>query len=838
MRVSRWLRFITVLCGLLWGLAGAQLLGGKGAQSELRTVVTPHFRVLHPPRLEVFARQVAAAAEFIRAEVIATVGNDPGLTDVLVGDETDDFNGYALPGPYPFVRVYATFPDPTDIGAQWQDVMVALVGHEFTHVAHLSTRDDLRNTLRGVFGPVPGLLEARVPPAWFVEGYAVYLESKLTTGGRVRDSLTRTLRRAIAIKGRFPSLSDAGIGTLERYPFGNTRYVFGAGFVDFLVQRYGEAGLRAVIARYNGTITFEAAWQGVHGVSLEALWAQWAALETAAARDDLERLGKSGLEAGTVLHAGSGAPAWRDATHYAFMQGNALRTARLVNGRAILEPRFTVLPSRPQRLSYLPDGSLVYSRLRADGATTYGEVYRFEDGVETRLTTGARARDAIADGACIVWVRDVLEREPRVTLERRCGETTATVWTAPSGWHVFQPSVNPAGEIALAVWRPGGYLDIGVLRGDRLELLTSDAAQDQFPVWLSDGSIAFSSDRDGIAQVWTVKPGERTVQPVTSSIGGAYNINVSPSGALTFAAYTATGLETRVLEAPKPGESRALRFSDPPALPGLDGLEYAVEPYTPNLAPLFWTPVTATGVGATVYGADAAGLHNYQFGAGLEVLSGAFTANAAYRYTPRPDLSLNLGAALNTRSGWSIGASAVWDGRAESQTTGRFRYTVAPSVTLEASGLTLAFGLRLDAMVEDVFGYAERGWILTTRLDSRGAFSSGVTLADSVSGLPVVLTLRAGFTQKDGVQLTSRLETRVSVPIHWRYVDGFVGLERVSFTPFATLETAGYSVGLGVLADLTFNYYAPVSVGAELAWTGNAWRVRLVSLIPLLENLR
>ncbi len=222
------LRILLVLL-LFCASAHAQLLSGKGAELPLAVVKTPHFEVLHPPRLESFARRVAAAAETMRSAVIGVVGNDPGRTYILVNDETDDFNGFAVPGPYPFIRVFATFPRPTDIGAQWQDAMHALVTHEFAHVAHLSTRDDLRNSLRGIFGAVPGVLEARVPPAWFVEGYAIYLESKLTSGGRAKDSTIRTLRAQMARADVFPSLSDAGIGINEQYPFGNTRYAFGAG---------------------------------------------------------------------------------------------------------------------------------------------------------------------------------------------------------------------------------------------------------------------------------------------------------------------------------------------------------------------------------------------------------------------------------------------------------------------------------------------------------------------------------------------------------------------------------------------------------------------------------
>ena len=90
---------------------------------------------------------------------------------------------------------------------------------------------------------------------------------------------------------------------------------------------------------------------------------------------------------------------------------------------------------------------------------------------------------------------------------------------------------------------------------------------------------------------------------------------------------------------------------------------------------------------------------------------------------------------------------------------------------------------------------------------------------------------------------SSRLETQVSIPVHWRFPDGFVGLERVTVLPFATVELKGeaarYGFGAAALLDLTFNYYAPVSLGFQAAWSsGNGLTVRLVSLVPLLSGLR
>ncbi len=831
--VSRVWLLVLIVC--LSG-ANAQLLTGKGAAAPLQVIATPHFRVLHPPFLEPYARRVAAAAEKIRLGVLEIVGNDPGLTYILVGDETDDFNGYALPGPYPFIRVYASFPAPSDIGAQWQDVLVALVGHEFTHVAHLSTKDGIRESLRGVFGAVPGLLEARVPPAWFVEGYAVYLESTVTTGGRVRDSGTRTLRRSMARAGKFPSLSDAGIGTLESYPFGNTRYVFGAGFVEFLMQRFGIQAIRDVIGRYNLSLTFDDAFRAVTSSSLSALWAEWRDLEVKAALLELE----PPQSPSELLHAGSGAPAWQSNTRYAFMQGNALRLATLTSSKPMLEPMFTRLPSRPSRLSFAADGALIYSRLRASGATTYGELYRFKDGVETRLTTDARARDAVADGACVLFVRDDWQQS---TVQRFCDGAIRTVWVAPQGWHVFQPSLSANGEIALSIWRPGGYLDIAVLRGSSVEFVTSDMAQDQFPIWRGE-EIIFSSDRTGTAQLYAVTPDRRSAVALTKHANGAMIPSLSPSGVLSFSSFTGAGMETRWTREPLALSPVALEFSDPVPLEGLDGLEYDLEPYTPNLLPLFWTPVTATGIGATVYGADAAGIHSYQLSAGYELLGNAgITVGADYRYAPQPDRVYAVSSAFSSNLGFSAEISAVLTGRGESQATGRFAYTITPFANLIASSARLGLRIEFDALSTDVFGYAQSGWKFTSSLETSGRFGIAATLADRVASQPVVWTLGVQLDDARVFSFSSRLATSVSIPVHWRFPDGFVGLERVTVLPFATLELKGdaarYGFGASVLMDLTFNYYAPVSLGLELLWSsGNGWTVRVVSLVPLLSGLR
>ena len=819
------------------------MLSGKGAELPLAVVVAPHFSVIHPPRLEAYARRVAAAAESIRERVIGAVGNDPGRTFIIVNDETDSFNGYAVPGPYPFVRVYATFPRPNDIGAQWEDALRVLVGHEFTHVAHLSTHDASREALRGAFGPIPGVTDARTTPAWFIEGYAVYLETELTRGGRGRDATTRTLRAQMARGGTWPSLSDASIQPLERWPYGTTRYAFGAGFVPFLVGKYGEEGIRRAIATYNlGGYDFSDAWQVALGSRLEPLWDAWSAQELERAKQEALALQESGLPSGAALTGGSG-PAWRDDDALAYRSGRTVKVISRTGQPVAFQPR--ELPSRPDRLSWARDGSLVYSRLTEEGSRTFGEVYRLDaDGTETRLTSQARARDAVADGDCVLYVEDVVDAS---SLRRLCNDGETVIYTAPEGWHIAQPA--PRGQaIAMSVWRPGGFLDVAVLENRQLRFVTSDAAQDQSPTWTNDGSLAFVSDRSGAFQAYRATPDGSSLSQLTAAPGGAYSVSFSPAGQLAFGSYTASGVEVRIA-AYTAGKSVEVQKLEPDAFTAPAGLEYPIEAYAPNLAPLFWTPITPGGLGATVYGADAAGVHTWTVSAGVAPVLGAGGIAA------RPDLNATYSFAPSLD--WHADASATWDaygprgtlsgtvlGSAEFGFLGAVEYQLTPYGRLDRRGIVGGLSLSAKNLETDAFGYATRGWAFSGFATTRLGFGAQFTVAASVLDVPLEGVLRAypdavtGYSTGD-LRVSGQFTFRTS----WRLGDGIHGIERFTIRPFVQVARIGLggSVGGGVqvLADAYAIYAAPLRLGFEIGFDSyGGFFVYLISSIPLLDGLR
>jgi hypothetical protein len=722
---------LLIFCLFFFASASAQLLGAKGASLPMHVVVTPHFRVLHQPYLESFARHVAAAAELIHERVIAAVGNDPGITYILINDATDSANGLTVPDPTNFITINATFPRPTDIGAQWEDAMLVLATHEFTHLAHLTTRDQTRATWRGVFGAIPGVLGTRVPPAWFTEGYAVALETRFTSGGRSQDASVKTLRAQLARAGNFPSLIEAGIGTLERYPFGNTRYAFGAGFVPFLIGRFGDAGIQKVIERFNSSLSFDDAWMAVNQVGLTELWNDWQQLEVQRAQVELEALRASHFPMGERLYSGGGVPAVLG-NHVAWLEGTTVRFGIWRTGK--LEPSEVriKLPTRPNKLSFQNQFTLVYSRILYQSDTSYGEVFKlerdnFNNWHETQLTKNARARDAISDASCILFVHDDSESS---SLKRLCNSNEKSIFTAPFGWHLFQPTKNKMGQLALTVWRPGGFLDIATLENAALKFQTSDRAQDQFPTWLPNGKLEFASDRGGSFQAYRMTPNSKSIERISAASGGVYGSSLLPDDSLAFATYTSTGFEIRHLEIGK-SQSETLEFEEPVTPENLDGLEYQIEAYNPAPAALFWTPFSATGLGATLYGADPAGINNYTVSAGYSLLGNpGFEANASFSFQPLRNWRLTANASAES-SGWALSLTPAWFGNAQAVGLGVYSYRFSASARATNSGFDLSSSLSLKSMIEDEYGYTQSGWATSASISSLGRFGLSLTLADS-----------------------------------------------------------------------------------------------------------
>ncbi|HVH13373.1 MAG TPA: hypothetical protein VM759_09990, partial [Longimicrobium sp.] len=112
---------------------------------------------------------------------------------------------------------------------------------------------------------------------WNTEGLATWLESRLTGAGRVRGTYHDMVLRTAVLEDRFFSI-DRVTGRPTSWPGGNSAYVYGSLFTEYLAERFGEDAaarfVREVGGRWIPYFTDHAAREA-YGATFSRAWSEW-----------------------------------------------------------------------------------------------------------------------------------------------------------------------------------------------------------------------------------------------------------------------------------------------------------------------------------------------------------------------------------------------------------------------------------------------------------------------------------------------------------------------------------------------------------------------------------
>ena len=254
---------------------------------EWKTVETKHFVVHYPATAEPWTLDMASRLDGAYVAVSALVGN--ALTErvtVIVEDPNNAANGFALPFlNAPLVFFWPTPADPYGgLGGAvgWGELLSV---HEFAHIAHLTRPSRNPNDARLArwsteLGPV-----AVNAPRWAIEGYATYVEGKITGAGRPHSAARAAVLREWALAGALPTYDQ--LDGDPRYLGGNMAYLVGSAYLEWLVARPGQNDSslphlwRRMSARRERS--FSDAFAGVFGAPPNELYGRFSAEITARA---------------------------------------------------------------------------------------------------------------------------------------------------------------------------------------------------------------------------------------------------------------------------------------------------------------------------------------------------------------------------------------------------------------------------------------------------------------------------------------------------------------------------------------------------------------------------
>ncbi len=204
--------------------------GSESDPFNLMEFQTDNFIFIYPKGWNDIAQKIARISENAHAEVTAEIGYAPDVkTHFIIQPYEETANGSALPY-LNIINIYLQKPEfLSSIDSYLDGWLDFVITHEIVHNVHLGSGN--------MYFPIPNFL---------IEGYAVYLESILTSGGRVDSAYGDMVMRTQILYDDFPSIDEASMtgNFIRSWPIGNISYIIGGYFFKYLYQIYGGDAVR------------------------------------------------------------------------------------------------------------------------------------------------------------------------------------------------------------------------------------------------------------------------------------------------------------------------------------------------------------------------------------------------------------------------------------------------------------------------------------------------------------------------------------------------------------------------------------------------------------------
>lgn len=605
---------------------------------------TPHFRILFSDGYADWAARTAALAEEIHQRLAPELLHTPTEpTTIVLADVSDLTNGMA--STYPFNRIILYLAPPLEEPfslTDHEDWLRLIITHEYAHILHLDNVEQGPATLQKIIGRVyfPNLFQ----PSWLIEGLATWEETRQTTGGRGRSAYSDMLLRMAILEDAFPTLAQAAVAP-ERWPEGEIPYLFGAAFYQHLAARYGDDLPGRLSEAYAGRsfpfLVDATALQEMRATYAEE-WRAWQETLRRRYEEQRESVLRRGVTPLTLLTTDGGrnfAPSPSPGGRYLLWHSaDADRTPRLLlrdldNGAERVVTRHLVSPAETGG-SWSADGStFVFAQIERDPRDNlYSSLYlagpdspqvvpfpgtRHAARPDLNRTTGELAFVVRGAGTTRLVTRDDRSGEHRILAE-------------DAGRLYFTPRWSPNGErLAVGARAADGRFTLLLLDpvGREVQQLPPWRGIIASPAWTPDGRfLLFSSDRDGIFNLYAWEPANDALFQVTDLLGGAFFPAPSIEGKdqLYLTSYSARGFDLAVMPL-NPADWRPLReLADTGergrATPApIAAAPVAATPYMPSwreLRPRYWLPWFAadedgTQIGLTTSGGDSLDRHLY-----------------------------------------------------------------------------------------------------------------------------------------------------------------------------------------------------------------------------------
>ncbi|MBI4412513.1 MAG: PD40 domain-containing protein [Deltaproteobacteria bacterium] len=535
---------------------------------EIYTLKTEHFYIHYPKEAAEAAQDLSEIAERVHAKLTEKFRWTPwGRTHVVLVDQNDQANGLATVIPANYLLLFITPPDSDSSLDNYKNYLELLFTHEYSHILHIDQHHRAADPFHWVFGKI--VAPNGLTPGWMREGIAAWQETVETGEGRGNSPFVEMVIRTAVYEDKFPHIDEAA-GTGLKWPGGNTQYLYGVKFWQWLAGKYGEESIVRYMEEYSSGLwlfSLNNKARRIFNKSFYKLWNEW--------RDEL-RAKYAQLK--TELTAEGVTPFVPFITHkdqlgnftphpsgtgYAYSQVGLDEEPKL---KIVTKPgKEPIILKRGTygQMSFSRDGGNFLAFGGISGLEAYRSasditVYDLKNKKLTRLyETGGEKKSLRAsdpdfspeDGGnrWVVMVRTNLGTDNLYVYDRPKKKgyylTNASKYTQFSN-----PRFSPDGQKIVVSRRDHeGNRNIVLYSktGEEIRKLTDDEANDNHPIWSPDGhTVYFESDAGGIPNIYRVNISGGKPQKITNVLTGVYQPQISPDGQKLFAKYyTAKGTD-------------------------------------------------------------------------------------------------------------------------------------------------------------------------------------------------------------------------------------------------------------------------------------------------------
>ncbi|MAF92101.1 MAG: hypothetical protein CL674_12590 [Bdellovibrionaceae bacterium] len=208
---------------------------------EWFTKSSEHFKVIYNARQERLSQVILKEAERSHLVLTKYFSTYPEQTIIVLNDQIGLANGSASIFPYPIIRLNTTLPSYDTSITDYHNWYYELILHEYVHILNLYPANGIFSWGQKLFGSLssPNMLL----PRWHTEGIAVALETKESTGGRLRSPLFISYAEILSRQDMWKKFSkpvELNETDTPDYPFGMRPYFFGSLFWQRLYKERGD----------------------------------------------------------------------------------------------------------------------------------------------------------------------------------------------------------------------------------------------------------------------------------------------------------------------------------------------------------------------------------------------------------------------------------------------------------------------------------------------------------------------------------------------------------------------------------------------------------------------